>query len=229
MRFPSVLLLAMTIASTAVADTRTATVSVTGTGVISAVPDMATITLGVTTQAHAADQAMAGTSSRITAMLAALRAAGIADRDLQTRDLSLQPLWANRSNSSANPPQIDGFVATNTLSVRVRDLTRIGAVLDQVVGLGANTFSGLSFGLQDPQPIKDQARAAAIRDAMRKARIYTDAAGLTLGPVLSISETGGGVPQRFMLESVRSAAPVPVASGEASITASVTMVFGIGS
>ncbi|MHC0054858.1 SIMPL domain-containing protein [Actibacterium sp. D379-3] len=228
MRFLTVLMLGLGLATATLAETPVPTLTVTGEGEVATAPDMATITLGVTSQAKTAGAAMTETSARTAEMLAALKAAGIAPRDLQTRDLSLQPLWKNRNYSSGEAPEIDGFVAANTVMVRVRDLDGLGTVLDQAVGLGANTFNGLRFGLQDPAPQQDAARKAAVADAMRKAQLYAAAAGLELGPVLSISEAGAPAPAPFMMEAARSSVAAPVEGGEVSLSASVTMVFGIG-
>lgn len=222
MRFLSVLILGLSIASTALAQTPPASLTVTGTGSVGAEPDMATITLGVTQQAATASAAMAQTSAQTLRILTGLEGAGIAARDVQTTNLSLQPNWVNRSSGRA---QIDGYVAANTVMVRVRDLPALGEVLDKVVGLGANTFSGLSFGLQTPEPKQDEARRAAVLDAMRKAQLYAEAAGVNLGPVLSITEAGGATPRPMMMEAARSA--VPVAAGEVSLSASVTVVFAL--
>lgn len=211
----------------ALAEAPVPTLTVTGQGRVATAPDMATISLGVTAQAKAAADAMAQVSSGTADMIAALKGAGIASADLQTSGLNLNPLWKNRSYNSGETPQIDGFVASNTVTVRVRDLAALGGILDRVVGLGANTFSGLRFGLQQPEPAEDDARRAAVADAMRKARLYAEAAGIELGHVLSISESGGYAPQPLMLEAaaMRSMGDVPVEAGEVSVNASVTMVF----
>ncbi|SMX33626.1 SIMPL domain-containing protein [Actibacterium lipolyticum] len=226
MRFLSVLFIGLTIASSALAEAPVPTITVVGTGEVAGEPDMATIILGVTNAGKTAAEAMDQTSASTADILEALRNAGIAPRDLQTRDLSLNPNWNNRS-STPGAPTIDGFIASNTVMVRVRDLDSLGGVLDQVLNLGANTFRGLSFGLQDPKPAQDEARRAAVGDAMAKATLYAQAAGLNLGQVISISEAGGNVPMPLMMESARMSADMPVAAGEVSLSSSVTMVFAI--
>lgn len=228
MRFLAVLILGITLSSPAPAQSPGPSLSVTGTGEVAAAPDMATITLGVTSQAKSARAAMDETSARVAAILGALRAAGIEGRDLQTRNLSLQPVWRNRAASLSGSPEIDGFVASNTVMVRVRALDRLGSVLDRVLAQGANSFQGLQFGLQEPGPAMDAARRDAVAEAMRKARLYAEAAGLELGPVLSLSESGGVAPRPLLMEAARMSADVPVEGGEVSVRASVTMVFAIG-
>lgn len=228
MRFLSVLILGLSLAWPAMAQAPQPTLTVTGIGEVAAAPDMATVTLGVTSLAATAGEAMDETSARTAEILSALKAAGIAEQDLQTRDLSLNPNWSNRASSSGEAPAIDGFVATNTVIVRVREMETLGGVLDEVVQLGANTFRGLSFGLQDPQPVEDEARKAAVADAIRKAKLYARAAGVNLGPVVSITEQGDGAPRPVMMEAARAAGKVPVAEGEVQVSASVTIVFGLG-
>lgn len=228
MRFLGLLILCFGITTTdAVRAAEVATMTVTGTGEIAAAPDIATVTLGAVAEAKTAQEAMDEVSAQVSAILATLQAAGVAPRDLQTSALSLSPLWSNRYDSTA-PPRITGFRAENMLTVRLRDLDGLGGVLDAVLGEGANSFRSLAFGLSDPQPVQDAARSAAVADARRKARLYAEAAGLTLGPVLSFTESGGASPRPAMMEAARASADMPIAEGELTIRASVTMVFAIG-
>lgn len=202
-------------------------ISTTGQGVVDAVPDMATLNLGVTNEARLAGEALRLTSDAVAAVLAQLNAAGIAPRDMQTQGVSVQPVW-NRRNADNEPPRITGFVARNSLTVRVRDLDALGGILDRVVQDGANTFNGLQFSLQDPEPAMAAARQDAVRDAIAKAEQLAEAAGVVLGPVQSISENGGGGrPVMMEMASARMASDVPVAAGEVSLTARVSMVFEI--
>ncbi len=219
----AVLLLATPIAGFA-ADP--AQITVTGEGRVEARPDMATVTLGVVTQGATAAEAMAGNSIQLAAVLEQLRAGGIEERDIQTSGLSLNANW---TQTEADPvPRISGYQASNMLTVRVRALDTLGAVLDKTISDGANTFNGLTFGLSDPEPAMNEARKRAVADAMARAKLLTAAAGLTLGPVISITEGGGygGPVPMFKMES-DAAAAVPVAAGEISSTASVTMVFAL--
>ncbi len=201
---------------------------VNGHGVVETVPDMATISMGVVSEAKTAGDAMAKNSDALAAVLKQLATAGIESRDIQTNNLSLSPRWDNRSSSVSGQPKINGFIATNTVSVRVRDLAQLGVVLDAVVQNGANSFHGLSFGLQDMAPAQNEARVAAIKDAMAKAQLYATAAGVELGDVVSISDGAVRSVGPVMMEAdmMRSMA-VPVAQGELSVTADVTVVFGI--
>ncbi len=201
-----------------------ARITVTGEGRVEAAPDMATVSLGVVTEGTTAAEAMAANTIQLAAVLEQLKMGGIEDRDIQTSGLSLNPNW---QQTEADPtPRIVGYQASNMLTVRVRKLDQLGTVLDKTISDGANSFNGLTFGLSDPAPALDEARKRAVTDAMARAKLLTQAAGLTLGPVVSISEGGGfGGPQPMYRMDAAAASPVPVAAGEVSTVASVTMVF----
>lgn len=204
------------------------TIVTTGFGTVETVPDMASIDLSVTHQAATAADALRMTSEAMRAVIARLEGLGIAPRDMQTQGLSLQPLWTRQISGDDAPPKITGFVARNGLMIRVRALDGLGQVLDTVVQDGANTFNGLQFSVQDPSEAVAAARADAVRDAMAKAQQLADAAGVMLGPVQSISETGiRGGPVMMEMASARMASDVPIASGEVSLSAQVSMVFAI--
>ncbi|MGV6805386.1 MAG: SIMPL domain-containing protein [Ruegeria sp.] len=204
-------------------------IQVSGTGTALAQPDMATITLGVTNQDAQASVAMQSTSQAVARILERLSDLGLEARDVQTRDLSLSPVWSGRQNSDNEEPKITGFVASNRVFVRVRDLGELGAIMDGVIQDGANDFGGLSFAVQEPKPLKSKARAEAVANATAKAEQLAQAAGVTLGPVVSISDHGGGVrPMAQMREMAMSdAASVPVAGGEISVSITVSMEFEI--
>lgn len=199
-------------------------ISVTGEGQVEAAPDLATIMLGVTTEAKGAAEALAANSAAMAAVVENLKAAGIAPRDIQTTGLALNPVW--ESYRSDGRQRIDRFQATNGVTVRVRTIERTGAVLDAAVKDGANTLNGLSFGVAEPRPLMDEARARAVADARRRAELLATAAGVRLGRVLTIAEAGGGgapVPM-FRAEAAMSEAP-PVEGGELAIRAMVTVTW----
>jgi uncharacterized protein YggE len=201
-------------------------ITVTGEGRVDRAPDLATISLGVTTQGDTAAAAMAANSEGVAAVLANLAAAGIEPRDIQTSGLSLNPNWTGYGSSAT--PQIDGYTAMNSVTVRVRALDGLGTVLDAAVQDGANTLNGLTFGLADPDPAMDEARIKAVADAQRRAGLLAGAAGVTLGPVLTISESfGTGAPAPMYRMDAAASAPVPVASGEVSLVASVTITWAL--
>jgi uncharacterized protein len=202
-------------------------ITVTGTGSVATVPDMAMINLGVTNQAKKATTAMAATSETTSKMLQQLAGLGIEPEEMQTSNLSLNPVWTNRSSSASGNREISGFVASNSVLVRVRDLGDLGQIMAAVTSIGANNFNGLQFSVQDPDPLANLARQKAVADAMAKASLIAMAAGVPLGEVQSISEQGGARPMSMEMSTARGAA-MPIAAGEVSVSASVVMVFAIG-
>ena len=218
-------LLVCSMASADEADLRR--ITVTGKGRVAAAPDMATLRLGAAAEAKEAAEALRLTSEITQRILDRLGEAGIEARDIQTSGLSLSPLRQNYREGSEQQPGIAGYAAANGVTVRVRDLDRLGAVLDAVVSDGANTLNGLSFGLQEPRPLMDEARRLAVADARTKAELYAGAAGVTLGKLLSLDERGGGSPGPYMAEMSMARSDVPVAAGEMDVTAEVQIVFEI--
>ena len=221
-------LISLALAAPAWADTDERRIAVTGEGRIEAVPDMASVTLGVTNEAEEAGDAMQATSDAVRRILDRLTEMGLESRDVQTSRFALSPVWSRRTESDSDRPRITGFTASNMVMVRVRDLDRLGALLDAVVSDGANDFNGLSFGVQESDALQDEALAAAVADATKKARLLTDAAGVTLGPVVSITEQGSGATRPMMMEKAAARdSGAPVAAGEVTLSASVSMVFAI--
>lgn len=203
-------------------------ITVTGTGQVDLPPDMATVRIGVTQQDEAAAAALQQTSDALAAMLERLEGLGVAERDVQTSGLRLNPVWRDSPDRSEpqGQPEPWGFEASNMVTVRLRDLEQLGAVLDALVSDGANRLDGVSFGLQEPEVAQDEARRLAVAEARRKAALYAEAAGVTLGHVVSLSETGANRPQPQMMETaLMRAGSVPVAAGEVAIEAAVQMVF----
>lgn len=221
-------LLAVSPAVALAQETPLRTISVTGSGIAEAEPDMALISLAVTRHDPDAAAAMAAVSADVRKVLDKLSAAGVEDRDMQTDRLSIQPVWDNNRNNST-PPRVIGFTASNGVSVRLRDLSNVGDVLNMVIKEGANDFSGIQFTLQDPKPSRDAARAEAVADATDKARQMAEAAGVTLGQVRTMTEGHVSSPRPMMqmarMESV--AQSVPIAAGEVGVMVSVSMVFEI--
>lgn len=230
MRTLSVLMISAALALNslpALAEGPARTVTVTGEGTVEAAPDQAVISLGVTTQGDTAASALAANNAALAKVMDRLRAAGIEDRDMQTSNLSLNPNWTGYD--AGQTPTISGYVASNMLTIRVRVLASLGAVLDAAVTDGANTLNGLTFGLSDPKPATDLARKEAMQDAAARAALLVEAAGATLGPVVTITEGGSFSPPMPMFRADAAASPgaVPVAGGELGISASVTVVYEI--
>ena len=229
MRMFPALATAIVLALPAAAETVPATIAVTGEGKVEMAPDMAMLSLGVMTQADTAAAALKANSDGLSGALDRLKAAGIEGRDIQTSGLSLHPNVDY--SSTGREPQVRGYTASNMLTVRLRDLSVLGQTLDAVVTEGANTLNGLSFGLQNPDEATDEARRRAVADATHKAALYAEAAGVTLGRIVTISEQGNyGGPQPMMMAEARlakDAGSVPVASGEISIGATISAVYEI--
>ncbi len=201
---------------------------VTGEGRISAPPDMATITLGVTENAETAGEVMDKVTASVAAILAELEAMGVAPQDRQTSGFYLSPVHNNRTSSSNDAPRITGYRAGNSVTVRVRDLDELGPVMDAVIKIGANNFNGLRFGLQDSKEAYAQARVLAVQDAALRANQLADAAGVTLGGIQRITESSHhGAPVMMEMAQSRSAMSDAIATGEVDVVAQVTMVFSI--
>jgi uncharacterized protein len=199
-----------------------AMIVVTGTGTVETAPDIATLSIGVTMQGETAAAAMAANSTALSAVMARLTASGIEPRDMQTSNLSLFPIWAE---SSVSTPAVSSYSASNQLTVRVRNLDTLGAVLDAAVTDGANTLNGLTFGLANPEPALDDARKEAVAAARVRAELLATAAGLKLGRIVMISEGGSSTDPVPMFREVASDSAVPVAGGELGLSASVTVQY----
>ena len=201
-------------------------ITVTGEGRIQAAPDMATITLGVTTQGATAAEAMAANSAELAKVMDRLKTSGIEARDMQTTGLSLYPEW--RQSADGQSQQIGGYTASNTLTLRIRTLDTLGGVLDSAIQDGANTLNGVEFGLSNPRPAEDEARKLAVADAKARAELLAAAAGVQLGEIESISEAGAmSDPRPMMRMSAEAAGAPPVAGGEIATIAAVTISWDI--
>lgn len=203
--------------------------SVTATGRMTRTPDLATVRSGVVTQGATAAGALAENAQRMAAIVAALKSAGIAARDIATSNVALQPQYRYAENQ---PPTITGYQATNTVTVRFRDVARSGAVLDALVKAGANQIEGPSLSLSQPDAALDAARSDAIARARARATLYAQAAGLKVERIVSIDENGedsGGSPNPpmpIMMRAVRAdAAPTQVLPGETDVTATLSVKF----
>ena len=197
-------------------------------------PDLAVFTAGVTSQAKTAGAALSANAADMNRVVAALKKAGIADRDIQTSNLSLNPIYAppiQRPDGQYEQQEqrIIGYNATNTVTVRQRKLSEFGRVIDTLVEAGANQVNGPSFQMDEPDAATDEARLAAMKKARARAELYAKAAGLRVVRILSISESGGynpGPPVVFARMAADSeAAPSPVAAGEIQLNANVTVMF----
>jgi len=201
--------------------------TVTGEGEVKAKPDQATLSAGVVTEGKTAAAALAANSRAMNAVFDTLKRLGIPERSIQTSEISVQPQYPNDARV---PRRITGYQVSNTVSVTVDDLDRLGPALDALVSSGANSLGDIGFGLRDPKPLEAQARAAAVRDAARKAETMARAAGVSLGPIISITEGVGTEPVplgRRMPALMAMKEATPVAAGEETISANVTVSWDI--
>ena len=200
-------------------------ISVTGEASISVPPDIAFVDAGVATDAKTAHEASEANNVAMGKVIAALKSANIDSRDIQTSRLSLQPQYApNRSG----PSPIVGYRASNRVTVRIHDVTKVANVIDTLVGAGANDIGNVNFEVSQASKLLDDAREKAVADARRKAEIYAKAAGVTLGAPLSISEEGAPQPTfRAKMAMPVAAAPTPIAQGEETLSVSVSATWAI--
>lgn len=189
-------------------------------------PDIATLSTGVVTQAADANAAMRANAEQMATLMQAIKAAGIAERDVQTSGINLSPQYRYAENQ---PPTITGYQASNTVSLKVRDIAALGKVLDALAAQGANQINGPSFEIDQPEPVYDEARLAALEKAQARARTYADALGLKVRRIVSISESSGGGFRPVMMRAA--AAPMaadvstPVSPGESSVSVNLDVVF----
>jgi hypothetical protein len=207
------------------AQTLTPAISVTGEATVSVAPDQAQIDGGVATDAKTAREASDANNAAMGKVLLALKGAGIDEKDYQTSRLSLQPQYApNRSG----PSPIVGYRATNRVTIRIRDVTKVANMIDVLVGAGANDIGGINFIVSQASKLLDDAREQAIADARRKAQIYAKAAGVTLGEPVSITEEGSGTPMfRAKVAGGMAASAAPVAQGEETLSVTVHVSWAI--
>ena len=210
--------------------------SVVGEGTVRGRPDMAVIVMGVVSEAKTAGEALDANSASVARIIEALRADGVQSRDLQTANFSVEPIYTQPppgyDGSQPFEPKIVAYRVRNELTLRIRELGRTGALLDQVVTLGANSISGPVFTVADPTPLEDQARRAAMRDARRKGELYAEAASIQLGPIARIEESVTSIPQPVpmgaMAREMSADSAVPVEGGELTFQAQVSISWEIG-
>ena len=203
-----------------------ATVSVTGEATVSVPPDLAQVDAGVSSDAKTAREAFEANNAAMGKVLLTLKSSGIEEKDIQTSRLSLQPQSA--PNRSGGPLAIVGYRASNRVTIRVRDVTKIANVIDTLVGAGANDVGGINFMVSNASKLLDEAREQALADARRKADIYAKAAGVTLGTPVSIREESspGPIAYRRMAAGMPVSA-APVAQGEETLQVTVSVSWAI--
>jgi uncharacterized protein YggE len=203
-------------------------ISLSGHGEVRATPDIAYVTSGVVTQGATAAEALAANTKAMTDLFAALKESGIEDRDVQTSNFSVQPRY-DFSNNQA--PKMVGYDVSNNVTVTLRKVDTLGALLDRMVQSGSNQISGISFDVSKPDDAMDEARKLATEDATRKAKVYAKAMSIELGNVMQVSEGSAAQPPMPMVRSTMmkadAAPPVPMAAGEQTLAVDVNVIWEI--
>jgi uncharacterized protein YggE len=212
-------------------------ITVSGEGRVSSAPDLADINVGVITQAQTARDALNVNTTSMTKLYSLLKEHGIAEKDIQTSNLNVSPQYTQPPQAAPGQrqrdfvPQIAAYQVTNTVTITVREMGKVGSILDALVTAGANQMYGISFRIAEPAKLLDEARKKAVADARRKAELLAGEAGVVLGRPLRISESGGFVPSPMpmmrgrMMAMSAEVAPAPVAGGELDLTASVQIEY----
>jgi uncharacterized protein YggE len=204
-------------------------IETTGESSASAKPDIAVVTIGVQSVAEAAQAALADNSKATQGVIDAVKSAGVDAKDIQTSDFSIWPRMSIPGKNDTKPPAIVGYTVANRVTVTEHDIARLGDVLDKAVSAGANSINGVQFGVTDASKLLDEARKAAFADARRKAEIYAAEAGVKLGPLIELDETGAPAPMMYRHAAVAPAsiAAAPIEAGESKLTVSVRARFEI--
>jgi len=206
--------------------------TVVGEGTAKADPDLAYVTVGVQTRAKTAQDAQAQNTQQMNAVLNAVKALGVADADLRTTGMSLQPSYAPPPQPNA-ANQIDGYTAINTVTITVQDVSKVGAILDAATGAGANQNGGIQFALKNDAAARGQALGEAVRTARARADAIAAAAGVKITGIVSITDLSSGAqpvpPPRALSVAAEAApaAPVPVQPGQLNLNARVQVVFSV--
>ena len=214
--------LADDIATVPIAGTR---LDVSAEGAVTRAPDIATLSAGVVTQSATAAAAMAENAKKMAAAISALKRAGVADKDIRTSSLSLQPQYRYADNQ---PPAVTGYQASNQLTVTFRDIKQAGPILDALVAQGVNQISGPDFALEHPDAAMDEARMQAMQKARAKADLYAKAAGMTVKRIVAIGEGGGYSPQPprpMVMMAARMKESTDLQPGEEKIGVTVNVTF----
>ncbi len=200
-------------------------------GEVSGTPDLANIGAGVVSESNTAMAALASNRKQMNGVFAALKSAGVKERDIQTSGLNVNPIYSPYKQGVRQEQRITGYRVSNQVSAVVRDLGGLGPAIDALVSSGANTIGGISFGLSNAKSAKDKARKKAIAELLAKANLYAQSAHVRLGPIQELREqsTGGPVPRMAYarMDSAASNGPTPIAAGQVSTRITVSATFAI--
>jgi hypothetical protein len=202
-------------------------IEVAGEGSVSAAPDFARVTLGVTSTGKNAGEAMAANAKAANALVSLIKSEGVAPADIQTSEVSISPMFSQPSPGQQTAPTITGYSVSNNVAVTLRDIPRLGSLLDKAVTAGANSVYGIGFGHNDPSALLDKARPLAVADARRKAEIYANAGDARIGRLMVLTEEPGRQPPVVFSRAytANASAPTPIEAGEDKLTVTVTARF----
>lgn len=205
-------------------------IAVAGRGEVKAVPDIASIAMGVMTSGKTAKDALATNSKAMNQLMAVLQKAGIETKDVATSSFFVGPRY-DYGQGGSQPPKLAGYDVSNMVTVTVRKIEALGDVMDAAVDAGTNQVQGISFSVSKPDAMLDEARKAAVADARRKAEVYAAAGGFSLGKIVTLSEGGSFQPPvpmmaKTMAAEAASGAP-PIAQGEQALAIDVNVVWEI--
>ena len=214
-------------APAAAEEAKPGTITTSATGTVMAEPDIAYLNLAVRREGKTAREALNANNQAMRAVLNEMRAEGVADRDLQTASFNISPLYEyDVSKDRRGPPTIVGYAVSNALTVRVRDLAKLGTILDRSVTLGVNEGGSVRFAVADPEPVLREARVKAVKAALEKAKVLTEPLGISLARVLQITEAGARPPAPMRMARAtmaKDAESVPLAAGESGYSVTVTV------
>jgi uncharacterized protein YggE len=200
-------------------------ITVSASGTVSVEPDQARITSGVTADGASAREALTNNTAAMQKVIAELKGAGIDAKDIQTASFRVEPRYTRPIEGQA--PKIDGYSVTNEVQVLVRDLDKLGDILDRLVTAGANQTAGLNFEVSKAETLLDEARQQAVANALRRAKLYAAAAGAEVGEVLTIVEGGGEGPRPMVMARAMKAEAVPIERGTEMLEANVTITWAL--
>jgi uncharacterized protein YggE len=203
------------------------TISLSATGAVKTTPDKVDISTGVTSEAKTAREALDQNTAAMTKVIAALKEEGIDPKDIQTTNFSVNPVYDQKADG--RPPVVIGYRVTNQVRITLHDTKKLGAILDKMVTLGANQIDSIEFGVDEPEALKDEARKLAVKNVSENAKLYAEAAGVGLGPILSISEEESSYQPRFAAApaAMEMAKDVPIEAGTATVEMRVRVTWEI--
>ena len=200
-------------------------VSVSATGSVDAEPDLASVSVGAIVEADTAKEALARSSALMAKLIDGLKALGVAAKDIQTTAINIEPRYTQAKDG--RPAALAGYRLVNRVHLTVREVKRLGEILDGAIGLGANQVNGIGFDVSNAETLMDEARRRAIANARRRAELYAAAAGAQLGSVLTISETNNASPRALPMARAAAGGPVPVEPGTRALTVEVNLTYAL--